>query len=118
MLVQVTKSGGGGRTLIDGTVYEIGFAKPVTFVLNKKINYSGTVTYNADFTSGGSSFSTIRVVERETHWGPYYTLYYDNTPTYNFSNSTWVDEAYRPVTFEEMPTGALLTWLQANAVQQ
>lgn len=30
----------------------------------------------------------------------------------------WTDQAYRTVTFETAPTGALLTWLQANAVKQ
>mgnify|MGYP004463945585 CR=1 FL=1 len=33
MLVQVTKSGG-GRTLVDGTAYEIGFAEPVTVTIS------------------------------------------------------------------------------------
>ena len=30
----------------------------------------------------------------------------------------WVSQDYRTVTFETSPTGALLTWLQANAVKQ
>ena len=30
----------------------------------------------------------------------------------------WTQEAFRTVAFDEPPTGALLTWLQANAVQQ
>lgn len=32
-MVQVTKSGGGGRTLIDGTAYEIGFSRTVTITI-------------------------------------------------------------------------------------
>lgn len=109
---------GGGRTLIDGTVYEIGFAKPVTFVFNKTIRYPGNVTYNADFTSNGAGFSIIRGVERESTWGPTFYLYYNDRTTYIFANGSWTNEEYRTVTFAEMPTGALLTWLQANAVQQ
>lgn len=30
----------------------------------------------------------------------------------------WKKEAYRTITFEEEPTGDLLTWLQANATPQ
>ena len=35
-----------------------------------------------------------------------------------YSTKGWVNNAYRTSTFSEPPTGDLLTWLQANAVQQ
>ena len=31
-----------------------------------------------------------------------------------YEDSSWIDEAYRTITFEEAPTGDFLTWLQAN----
>lgn len=31
---------------------------------------------------------------------------------------TWTNQAYRTITFDEEPTGDLLTWLQANATPQ
>lgn len=30
----------------------------------------------------------------------------------------WSNQAYRTITFDEEPTGDLLTWLQANATPQ
>lgn len=33
-------------------------------------------------------------------------------------NPRWINQAYRTITFNEAPTGDLLTWLQANAVKQ
>ncbi len=49
-------------------------------------------------------------------------LLYDNTWVAHADNdskpATWTNEAYRTITFEEEPTGDLLTWLQANATQQ
>lgn len=32
--------------------------------------------------------------------------------------ATWSNQAYRTITFDEEPTGDLLTWLQANATPQ
>ena len=38
---------------------------------------------------------------------------------YQYDGSSWsFGETYRTVVFETVPTGELLTWLQANAVQQ
>lgn len=34
------------------------------------------------------------------------------------NKATWINQAYRTITFDEAPTGDLLAWLQANAVQQ
>lgn len=34
------------------------------------------------------------------------------------NKATWINQAYRTITFDEEPTGDLLAWLQANAVQQ
>jgi len=35
-----------------------------------------------------------------------------------YSTNGWKQESYRTITFEEEPTGDLLTWLQANATPQ
>lgn len=34
------------------------------------------------------------------------------------NKATWTNQAYRTITFDEEPTGDLLTWLQANATPQ
>lgn len=46
-------------------------------------------------------------------------VYYDDENVYDpFTGEGWFDVAYRTVTFHETPQGALLAWLQSNAVKQ
>ena len=71
------------------------------------------------FTSNGQKFTSIGAVY---DYGPI-VLYYDNTEIAGYEPGTGVryefdNEAYRKLTFDTPPTGALLTWLQANAVKQ
>ena len=71
------------------------------------------------FTSNGQKFTSIGSVYN----GGTVILYYDNNEiagydpgfggVYEFEN-----EAYRTLTFDTQPTGALLTWLQSNATRQ
>ena len=71
------------------------------------------------FTSNGQKFTSIGAI----YDGYTFILHYDNNEVagydprfggvYEFDN-----EAYRKLTFDTPPTGALLTWLQANAVKQ
>ena len=70
------------------------------------------------FTSNGQKFTSIGAV----YDGSVFSLLYGNNEIaidpgvgggYEFYN-----EAYRKLTFDTPPTGALLTWLQANAVKQ
>lgn len=44
-------------------------------------------------------------------------MYYGNTSVMA-DTASWVNQAYRTITFLEPPTGDLLTWLQANGVKQ
>ena len=71
------------------------------------------------FTSNGQKFTSIGSVYN----GGTVILYYDNNEiagydpgfggVYEFEN-----EAYRTLTFDTQPTGALFTWLQSNATKQ
>lgn len=115
-----------GRTLINGTGYDITFEEAIgkTWVLNEVL--SGSVDKSANFqSSDGTSYVRIK-------YGPnsnlgFYTLQYFSTASetdplwvyaQNNGQSRWRDSAKRTITFTEPPTGDLLTWLQANAVQQ
>ena len=73
------------------------------------------------FTSNGQKFTSIGAGYTA---GSFIILRYDNNEVagyepgagsygYEFDN-----EAYRKITFDTPPTGALLTWLQSNAVKQ
>lgn len=69
------------------------------------------VTFNADFTSNGLSFSSIQLsinLRRQ--------IRYDSTVVKSFDS--WASEAYRKLTFSTAPTGDLLAWLGKYGVKQ
>lgn len=113
-----------GRTLINGTSFEVLFEKPkpeskLTWVFNQTVTVSTTaVEWYVNFTSNGKEFKTIEAalfsgisrVRYKNKKGNTYLLAYQ---------SSWINgEVYRTITFDEEPTGDLLTWLQANATPQ
>ena len=71
------------------------------------------------FTSNGQKFTSIG-----TYRGLYVVLCYDSYEAagYDIAGGGGVyefdNDAYRKLTFDTPPTGALLTWLQSNAVKQ
>lgn len=107
---------GGGETVIDGTSFQINFSDGLTWVLNKSITNRDFLV-GADFTSNGKSFNVLQVTAGK--FEPSYIIYDGRVDGmwYAVYNGNWTQEAFRTVTFAEMPTGTLLTWLQANAVQ-
>ena len=71
------------------------------------------------FTSNGQKFTSIGAV----YDGSAFSLQYGNNEIAIFtpgasSGFEFYNEAYRKLTFDTPPTGALLTWLQANATRQ
>lgn len=74
----------------------------------KALGTQGT-SYSIGFTSAGMHFSILR---NGTVFKEKFFLYYDDTEAYK---SGWKNSAYRTVTFDTEPTGALLTYLEANA---
>lgn len=105
-----------GRTLIGGTGYDIKFQNGYTWVLNNSYTTPSSTLKEFDtpaFTSNGNKYSVFKIYGWK--WiKP--GIYYDNTRVNDGYGFT--DEAYRTITFDEAPTGDLLAWLQANAVQQ
>ena len=114
-----------GRTLIGGTGYDITFSDGLTWVINEKpdIPYS-PVSWNADFICEAlPSIQKCYVITMGYYPSAgLYAIGYGqgaigSTDVY-YSTKGWLNNAYRTITFREPPTGDLLTWLQANAVQQ
>ena len=71
------------------------------------------------FTSNGQKFTSIGAV----YDGSAFSLQYGNNEIAIFDPGAsagfeFYNEAYRKLTFDTPPTGALLTWLQSNAVKQ
>lgn len=76
-------------------------------------------TTQISFTSNGQKFTSIGT---NSDTG-FFILYYDNTEIagYDPGIDVWYefnDEAYRTITFDTPPTGALLSWLESNATKQ
>lgn len=119
-----------GRTLIGGTGYDITFEEAIgkTWVINERLYssaFNDSYQFNVSFVSNGQTFSGFfaKWVSSEYQLG-YFTdvnqSAYNQIYTLDMAGTrSWtLGEAYRTITFSEPPTGDLLTWLQANAVQQ
>lgn len=111
-----------GRTLIDGTGWDITFpsAEPdvsKTWYFNNTIDVSIGRTFAINFLSGGLSCQQLQVGDFAG-----YLVYYSGGNAYlaysSKANSWYNGTNYRTITFDEAPSGDLLTWLQANATPQ
>ena len=76
-------------------------------------------TTQISFTSNGQKFTSIGANYADL----VIILYYDNNEIAGFDPGAsagfeFYNEAYRKLTFDTSPSGALLTWLQANCVKQ
>ena len=87
-----------------------------TWLINETLNNESVYVTDISFTSNGQTFNILN--SEYVSAANAIVLYYNDTPTYSGSWGVWVDEAYRTITFETAPSGALLAWLEANAVKQ
>ena len=78
-------------------------------------------TTQISFTSNGQKFTSIGANSDSSF---FVILYYDNNEIAGYDSGAgpyeygFDDEAYRKLTFDTSPAGALLTWLQSNATKQ
>lgn len=104
-----------GKTIIGGTAYEVKFSDGLTWIINESPKIM-VFEQAIDFTSNGKKFNYFMITAGSRPSIVY--SYGSGDIWYAYYNGSWTQEAFRTVTFAEMPTGALLAWLQANAVQQ
>lgn len=120
-----------GRTLINGTGYDINFEPDVslTWYFNETIDitsqpdkfwgYSSGIAVS--FVSGYYGFTYDHLIRGyDDTYGVRTLIYYrkiNETRELAYRNG-WRGEVYRTITFDELPTGDLLTWLQAIATPQ
>ena len=76
-------------------------------------------TTQISFTSNGQKFTSIGA----DYAGFFVVLFYDSNEIAGYDPGVaygfeFENEAYRTITFDTHPTGALLTWLQTNATLQ
>lgn len=120
-----------GRTLIAGTGDDINFEPDVslTWYFNETIDitsqpdnfwgYSSGIAVS--FVSGYYGFTYDHLIRGyDDTYGVRTLIYYRKiTETRELAyRNGWQGEVYRTITFDELPTGDLLTWLQANATPQ
>lgn len=99
-------------TEIIGTL-ESGGSGGETWVLNSSIpvkNGIDSITWDVEFVSYNENYSTLSWTSSSVA-----PLRYDDTSVYSGRpEPSWINEAYRKITFSTPSTGDLLTWLQAN----
>jgi hypothetical protein len=122
-----------GRTLIGGTGYDINFEPDVslTWYFNETIDitsqpdnfwgYGNGSGIAVSFVSGYYGFTYDHLIRGyDDTYGVRTLIYYRKiyeTRELAYRNG-WKGQVYRTITFDELPTGDLLTWLQANATPQ
>lgn len=116
--IQMKLSGGNKRDSALSNAVEYTVApQGETWVINETASLDIIETFSINFTSNETNYTSFGVQ------GANSLLQYDDTIVYRINympvtDYVWTNQAYRTVTFEEVPTGELLTWLQANAVKQ
>ena len=76
---------------------------------------SGKIDVNIKFVSNNQNWNEILCIQAKF----YATItYISGTNKQTVFVGSWVNQAYRTITFLEPPTGELLTWLQNNGVKQ
>nr|DAG38945.1 MAG TPA: hypothetical protein [Caudoviricetes sp.] len=99
--------------------------KRETWLINDELldaaDWSNPAKYSIRFISNGTEFSGMVIGGDGKDFNP--KIFYDSKLVAygydsSFSVTEWVDDAYRTITFLELPTGDLLAWLQENAVKQ
>lgn len=107
------------EVLADGTsIGTVEAQSGETWVLNESFGITALRKQQVNFTSNNASFVAIEANTIST--GPDGISYYtdDTNDIMVCESGTWINTAYRTITFETAPTGDLLTWLQANATKQ
>lgn len=84
----------------------------LTWYFNELVAINNNARYTAAFRTHSSSYDGI-VIEPLNHRVSYIKINRDQI-VYTKKNG-WVNEVYRTIAFSELPTGDLLTFLQANA---
>lgn len=120
-----------GRTLIGGTGYDINFEPDVslTWYFNETIDITSQPDkfwgygrgIAVSFVSGYYGFTYDHLIrDYDDTYGVRTLIYYrKSTETRDLAyRNGWRGQVYRTITFDELPTGDLLTWLQANATPQ
>ena len=125
--VQIVAKGTGYRDSAKSTSVTVtkGGSTGETWLLNEEPHFSplvDTIEFEVPFSINSVTYSVLRF---ESELVPMHTDAVNISvssasivQTSIYYSGSWVNEAYRTITFETAPTGDLLTWLQANGTKQ
>ena len=125
--VQIVAKGTGYRDSAKSTSVTVtkGGSTGETWVLNEEPHFSplvNTTEFEVPFSINSVTYSVLRF---ESELVPMHTDAVNISvssasivQTSIYYSGSWVNEAYRTITFERAPTGDLRTWLQANGKKQ
>lgn len=105
-----------GRTLIDGTGYDIELpndADGLTWYLNETVDLTSDMEVSIGFYSNAERYTGIGIMDFMGR-SLVYRIASSNSWGIRFGFGRWEAEGYRTLVFDELPTGTLLEWLQAN----
>lgn len=107
--IQATSSDTSVATVdVSGNTVTVNRAVGKTWILKNDPGWSDG-DFKANFVSNNERFTTISSVGAKNQ------IYYRNgDSSKRVCFEAWIDQGYRILTFDEVPTGALLTWLQTN----
>lgn len=106
-----------GRTLIGGTGYDIELpsdADGLTWYLNETVDVTSDMEVSVNFYSNAERYIGIRIMNFMGGRALMYGIASNNSWTVRFLFGRWQAEEDRTLVFDEVPTGTLLEWLQAN----
>ena len=106
-----------GRTLIGGTGYDIELssdADGLTWYLNETVDVTSDMEVSVNFYSNAERCTGIKIMNFMGQRALKYRIASKNAWTLGFGFGRWEAEGYRTLVFDEVPTGTLLEWLQAN----
>ena len=119
------KGAGFGDSSFSNSVTVTKAAAGETWVLNESIDPRNLGEFSISFKSNNKDY--IKIEGGGTASSPALSYFYGEGANYddaygvdspNFPPSYWYNQSYRTITFNTVPTGALLTWLQANGTKQ
>lgn len=105
---------GGKLLMLDGKLCKVAAGGQETWVLNNG-SLSGEIDVNINFISNNQNWNEIVCMQGKFYADIYYI---SGTNHQSVFVGSWVNQAYRTITFLEPPTGELLAWLQNNGVKQ
>lgn len=94
-----------------------------TWVFNDSLDVSADTTWNVNYTTNSTEYTTLRISLQNAPPGPEPCMGTSSSPVKFYNMGAWANPAYKTITItsklSEVTNGdSLLAWLQSNATKQ